>query len=174
MRRIRFALFGVLFMASGLFASQPPRETGGRAVAMAEAPRGAPQNRWRYQYSGGRWWYLTHHGRWSYFDGSRWRTLDEAAGYERRPVDPARLRIEYKEGVLGYRRWPRVKGGGAGSVALPLSGTQGSLGGAPSGSFTPPGGVPSAMNTSTGTSTGVDGLGAGGRPSAGSGLGGGF
>lgn len=174
--------FTVLSILLGfLFAAQKPNRVAAATSpgsATAASPHGAPQNRWRYQYSGGRWWYWTPDNRWSYFDGSRWRLLGAPASYVRRPVDPALLRLEYREGVLGRHRWPRRQASGGtansgGAAGLPLSGTQGALGGAPSGSFTDPAGVPSAMNTSTGTSTGVGGLSAGGRPVTGMPLNGG-
>lgn len=174
MRPNALATLSVLFLTSSLAAQPSPGADTQRLSATSERPRGAPQNRWRYRHSGDRWWYWTPDNRWSYFDGSRWRLPGGKAGYVRRPVDPALLRIEYREGVLGQRKWPRRGSGGAGNsggaIGLPLSGTQGPLGGAPSGSFTDPGGVPSAMNTSTGTTTGVGGLSAGGGAVTGSSL----
>ncbi|HVX11895.1 MAG TPA: hypothetical protein VHC22_11995 [Pirellulales bacterium] len=123
---------------------------------------GVPGNRWRYRYYTGRWWYWLPENRWSYFDGVRWRTYHRAISREH--VDPALLRPESIEGVLRPRNasTPRrgggtSAGGGAGGT-MSMSGTQGSVGGAPSGSFTNPVGVPSAVNTSTGTSTDVSGL----------------
>lgn len=156
-------LLGSTANGQQLSAEMPP---GRRSIGAVERPRGAPQNRWRYRYSDGRWWYWTPDSRWSYYDGNRWRLPGDSSRYVERPVDPALLRLEYKEGVLGRHKWPRTRAaGGTGSGGgLPLSGTQGPLGGAPSGSFTNPAGVPSAMNSSTGTSTGVGGLSAGGRP----------
>lgn len=172
-RMITVAFLGVMCLGSGLHARQPRsgRAEGNRPSKARERPRGAPENRWRYQYADGRWWYLMPDDRWSYFDGARWRPFLQSGGYVRRPVDPAMLRLEYKEGVLGRHRWPRVAGQNGGS--LPLSGTQGAVGGSPSGSFTDPRGVPSGMNTSTGTSTGIGGLGGGGRAVSGSPLSGG-
>ncbi len=132
---------------------------------------GAPNNRWRYRYYAGGWWYWLPEKRWSYFDGVRWKTYHRSASRER--VDPALLRLEAKEGVLGPKKWSAARRGsgasaGAGSGGtMSMSGTQGSVGGAPSGSFTNPAGVPSAVNTSTGTSTGVSGLNGGGSPTMG-------
>ncbi|HVA44938.1 MAG TPA: hypothetical protein VNH11_01005 [Pirellulales bacterium] len=173
---------GVLIAASARLAAQegsaaPPGTPAQASARRAEerAPTGgAPENRSRYRLSNGRWWYRTPDNRWSYFDGSRWRPYTAGIGYVRRPVDPALLRLEYKEGVLGRRRWPRVGGGliwQGGGEGLPLSGTQGSAGGAPSGSFTDPVGVPSGINTSIGTSTGVGGLNGAGRAFSGFGVG---
>lgn len=171
---IALAVVGTLMMTTARAAQQssPAVPEVNRRPAAALRPVGAPQNRWRYQYSDGRWWYWTPENRWSYFDGRHWRLVGNPTGYVRRPVDPALLRLEYKEGVLGRRRWPRIPAsagaGSGGAGALPLSGTQGPLGGAPSGSFTDPGGVPSAINTETGTPTDVSGLNAGGRAVTGS------
>jgi hypothetical protein len=110
---------------------------------------GQPENRWRYRYTNGRWWYWTRENRWSYFDGRQWIAAHGSSGLFARPVDPALLRLEAKEGVLGARKWKRVPNSGLGG--LPMSGTQGSAGGNPSGSFTDPGGMPSAVNTTTGS-----------------------
>lgn len=152
-----------------------PPQASAEGVDQRAAKRGAPENRWRYRFSNGRWWYLTPERRWSYYDGSRWRPYTADPSSVRQPVDPALLRLERKEGSLGQRRWPRIGGGtvwqGGGAGALPLSGTQGSIGGSPSGSFTDIGGVPSAVNTSIGTSTGVGGLSGAGRAVSGGGLG---
>ncbi|MGH7139431.1 MAG: hypothetical protein ACREHD_27110 [Pirellulales bacterium] len=151
-----------------------PPQASTRSADERAPTGGALENRWRYRLSNGRWWYWTADNRWSYYDGSRWRPYNRNTGYVRRPVDPALLRLEYKEGSLGRRRWPRVGGGrvwqGGGASALPLSGTQGSVGGTPSGSFTNLGGVDTGINTSIGTTTDVSGLGATGRAYSGGGL----
>lgn len=122
---------------------------------------GRPENQWRYRFYDGRWWYWTANNQWSYYNGRRW-TPWQIGEYQSRKVDPALLRLEAREGTAGPRRWPNRGGAGGAAGAAGggwgISGTQGSLGGAPSGSFTNPAGVPSAVNTSTGTTTGVSGL----------------
>jgi hypothetical protein len=128
-----------------------------------------PANQGRYQFYAGHWWYRTTNDGWSYFDGKRWRPyVARREEHDRRPVDPALLRLEAKEGVMGYHKWPRRLDLGAGP--FPMSGTQGSLGGSPSGSFTNPVGIPSAVNTAIGTSTDVGGLNGSGRAFSGTGL----
>ena len=134
--------------------AQTTSDVGERVAPQASVPStasigGRPENRWRYRYANGRWWYWTAENRWSHFDGRQWVAARGASPYRDQPVDPALLRLEAKEGVLGARRWKKVPGGGQGG--LPMSGTQGSAGGNPSGSFTDPGGTPSAINTTTGS-----------------------
>jgi hypothetical protein len=165
MRRAWFVLASGLVVATGVRAAALDSGRAGLAPPSTRAsqadegtrPRGLPANQWRYQFHAGRWWYRTANDGWSYFDGTRWQSYAARRGYEHRPVDLALLRLEGKEGAMGYHRWPHVRGGVAGG-SLPISGTQGSLGGSPSGSFTDPVGVPSAVNTATGTSTDVGGL----------------
>jgi hypothetical protein len=126
-------------------------------AASSIAPEGRQENRWRYRYFQGRWWYWTAANQWSYFNGSRWTTYRTSGDYLSKKVDPALLRLEAKEGTLGAKRWPHVGGGGSqggaagsagqGYTGLPLSGTSGSIGGAPSGPFTFSPGVPNSINT---------------------------
>lgn len=182
-RNVLLIAGGVVIAASASLTAQEgwraaplgtPPQASAEGADQRPANRGAPENRWRYRFSNGRWWYLTPERRWSYYDGSRWRPYTANTSSVRRPVDPALLRLEYKEGSLGRRRWPRVGGGqvwqGGGAGALPLSGTQGAIGGTPSGSFTNLGGVDTGINTSIGTNTDVSGLNGAGRAYSGSGL----
>ncbi|HEV3340539.1 MAG TPA: hypothetical protein VG125_09285 [Pirellulales bacterium] len=150
-------------------SGKPPSAARASRADEPAGPRGSPANQWRYRFYAGRWWYRTASGGWSYFDGRRWVPYVARQEYDRRPVDPALLRLEAEEGVLGYRKWTHIPGGGAGGL-LPVSGTQGSLGGSPSGSFTNPVGASTAINTSVGTSTDVDGLRGGGPAFPGGGL----
>lgn len=141
--------------AGGMARAQAPAAPLGspaldvRAPQTATArPQGAPANQWRYQFYSGRWWYWLPDSRWSYYDGSRWRTYSAPRTIARQPVDPAQLRLEAKEGVLGARRWPHVGGAAGGGGSFSISGTQGSIGGAPSGPFTTsPSGLPGSINT---------------------------
>lgn len=152
--------------------SAPATKDGWRAAPLGTPPLNAGQtaNRWRYRFFEGRWWYWMPDNQWSYFNGRRWSPY-RPGEYQSKKVDPALLRIEAREGVAGSRRWPRAASSMS-SGAMTMSGTQGTLGGAPSGSFTSPAGVPSAMNSSTGTTTGVSGLNsAGTSPGASMGLG---
>lgn len=104
---------------------------------MVGAPRGRPENRWRYRLVGGRWWYWTPGERWSYFDGSRWVAYRGASDFDAKKVDPALLRLEAKEGTLGSRTWAQAGGGSSGAAnsgggsgaAWTMSGTRGSFGG---------------------------------------------
>lgn len=136
---------------------------------------GRPENRWRYRFFEGRWWYWTADNQWSFFNGNRWAPYRPAGDYVSRKVDPALLRLEAKEGVAGPRTWPRL-GGGAGASGMgsggtggnaggggagttgggwSVSGTRGSLGGAPSGSFTTTPGLRTGVNTAPGTNAGT-------------------
>lgn len=113
---------------------QEPSAKPARARSFNPAPNGnpfasvakigQPENRWRYRYSNGRWWYWTAGNQWSYFDGNRWTAYRPTGGFMSQKVDPALLRLEGKEGTLGYKRWQHAGGGGAG-----MSGTSGSVGG---------------------------------------------
>ena len=190
MRKALYFLIGAILVGAGMSAAaedtrraaplgtSPLVEPSAKADAVSR-PHGLPANQWRYRFYAGRWWYWTAGHRWSYFDGNRWRMYAERTAFDRRPVDPALLRLEAKEGVLGRKRWPvtggfgaggAARGGSGGGASLPISGTQGSIGGAPTGSFTYPSGVPSAIGTSTGIPGGVWLPGAG-RATAGNGLG---
>lgn len=129
--------------------SAPTEASAANAAGRSAVPVGGrPENRWRYRHSDGRWWYWRADNRWSYFDGRRW-VAARSSGYRQEKVDPALLRLEAKEGILGRKKWAPVPGAAAGG--LPMSGTQGSAGGNPGGSFTDPGGTPSAVNTTTGS-----------------------
>src|SRR5215469_3310159 len=66
---------------------------------------GRPENRWRYRFAQGRWWFWAPDRQWWYFDGGRWVPYREAGGFGAKKVDPALLRLEAKEGVLGPRKW---------------------------------------------------------------------
>jgi hypothetical protein len=126
------------------------REGAVEGLAPTNPPSAAPttgrsENRWRYRFAQGRWWYWTPDRRWWYFEGSRWVPYREAGGYSPRKVDPALLRLEAKEGVLGTRKWTRRAGGAVAPVPgvdWAVSGTRGSIGGAPTSSFTTPSPVP--------------------------------
>jgi hypothetical protein len=105
---------------------------------------GQAENRWRYRFSQGRWWYWKPDHQWSYFDGSRWVPYRNAGGFGAKKVDPALLRLEAKEGVLGIRKWSQAGGMVAqadAGLGWAVSGTRGSIGGAPS-SFTNPSPLP--------------------------------
>jgi hypothetical protein len=148
-----------------------PAPKAGAADKTAVMTSGRPENRWRYRYFQGRWWYWGEQNRWTYFNGQTWQPYLPTGEYQSVKVDPARLRIEAQEGISGYHKWRSGGAGGAAARAgnsgalggLGLSGTQGSLGGGLSGSFTSPAGVPSALNTTSGTTTGVSGLNGAGR-----------
>jgi hypothetical protein len=122
-----------------------------RAAATTTVTTGRPENRWRYRFFRGRWWYWTPDNRWSYFNGSRWTPYRSSDRFMAQKVDPALLRLEAKEGPLGYKRW--TQGGGAGPAAAlggggwSVSGTRGSIGGDPSGAFTISPGMPRSLNT---------------------------
>lgn len=152
------------------YAFRPASEPGGTDKSAIKTA-GRPENRWRYRFFQGRWWYWDKQNHWTYFNGQAWQPYLPTGEYQSVKVDPARLRIEAQEGVPGYRTWRSGGAGGAGRRAgnsaavggLGLSGTQGSLGGGLSGSFTSPAGVESALNTTSGTTTGVSGLNSAGR-----------
>ena len=44
------------------------------------APRGRPENQWRYRLYDGRWWYWTNDDNWSYFNGDAWVPYDASEG----------------------------------------------------------------------------------------------
>ena len=181
MRTACFALAGVLLVATAVEAlaedigravSAPPGTQTSRADEPTR-PRGSPANQWRYQFHAGRWWYRTTNNSWSYYDGRRWRPYAAAQGYrgykeyDRRPVDPALLSLEAKEGSLGNRKWPRAQSGtAAGGI---MSGTHGSFGGEPTGSFTNSVGPHSPINTATTPSLYPWGSPGAARPPAGTG-----
>ena len=145
------------------------------SAAQSSPPGGRPENRWRYRFFHGHWWYWTPDNQWSFFNGRRWAPYRPAGEYQTRKVDPALLRLEAKEGVAGPQHWPRVGGIWAGTGGgWPISGTQGSIGGAPSGSFTTSPGPRTGVNTGTGASAGLAPTagGASARSGAPSGMGG--
>jgi hypothetical protein len=141
--------FGSIVVADE--AAQSPSLPAPKTNRMASvATVGQPENRWRYRYSNGRWWYWTRDNQWSYFDGNRWTAHRPTGGFLSQKVDPALLRLEAKEGTLGYKRWQHSGGGaaiGQGGGGWAISGTRGSLGGAPTGSWTFSPSTPNELNT---------------------------
>lgn len=94
------------------------------------APRGRPENNWRYRNENGRWWYWSPENRWSYWNGSRWTPF---TGRERGLTPPRAIAgqggaageqaIEGGENVeapLG--QLPLGQGGGAGRGRVGVGG----------------------------------------------------